>query len=171
MKHIFFIIFLVTNTVFSQNIKIPVITPEHKENANTIKISENQVVDYKNFNLVHVSRSFSVLVLNEKGYNSIDLSEHYDKSNKIKKIKVSIFSSAGQKIKSFDKSDFSDRSLFDDSTIFSDSRVLVLDYKPIVFPLILEFECEIESINTAFLKAWSPISNLYETILESKLER
>lgn len=170
MKHIFFIIFLVTNTVFSQNIKIPVITPEHKENANTIKISENQVVDYKNFNLVHVSRSFSVLVLNEKGYNSIDLSEHYDKSNKIKKIKVSIFSSAGQKIKSFDKSDFSDRSLFDDSTIFSDSRVLVLDYKPIVFPLILEFECEIESINTAFLKAWSPISNLYETILESKLE-
>lgn len=156
--------------MFSQDIKIPIITPEQKENANTVKICENQIIEYKNFDKVNQYRKYTILVLNESGFNSIDLSENYDKSNQIKKINVIVYNSSGGKIKFFNKSDFNDRSLFDDSTIFSDSRVLSLDYKPLSFPLIIEYECETESVNTAFLNAWSPISNLHETILESKLE-
>lgn len=170
MKFNFLFIFLGINIMFSQNIKIPILTPEQKENANTVKICENQIIEYKNFDKVNQYIKYTILVLNESGFNSIDLSENYDKSNKIKKINVIVYNSSGEKIKSFNKSDFNDRSLFDDSTIFSDSRVLFLDYKPLSFPLIIEYECETESVNTAFLKAWSPISNLHETILEAKLE-
>lgn len=170
MKNIFLIIFLGINFIFSQNIKIPIITPEQKENANTIKIIQNKIIEYKSFDKVNKYDKYIVLALNESGFNSIDLSENYDKSNKIKKINVIVYNSSGEKIKSFNKSDFNDRSLFDDSTIFSDSRVLFLDYKPLSFPLIIEYECETESVNTAFLNVWSPISNLHETILESKLE-
>lgn len=170
MKFNFLFIFLGINIMFSQDIKIPIITPEQKENANTVKICENQIIEYKNFDKVNQYRKYTILVLNESGFNSIDLSENYDKSNKIKKINVIVYNSSGGKIKFFNKSDFNDRSLFDDSTIFSDSRVLSLDYKPLSFPLIIEYECETESVNTAFLNAWSPISNLHETILESKLE-
>jgi hypothetical protein len=170
MRFNFFLIFLGINFIFSQNIKIPIITPEQKENANTVKICENHIIEYKNFDKVNESNKFIVLVLNERGFNSIDLSENYNKSNKIKKLNVIMYNSSGEKIKSFNKSDFKDSSLFDDSSIFSDSRVLVLDYKPLSFPLIIEYECEKESVNTAFLNAWSPISNLHETILESKLE-
>jgi hypothetical protein len=170
MKNKFLLIFLAMNFIFSQNIKIPIITPEQKENANTIKIIQNKIIEYKSFDKVIKNNKYIVLVLNESGFNSIDLSENYDKSNKIKKINVIFYNSSGEKIKSFNKSDFNDRSLFDDSTIFSDSRVLFLDYKPLSFPLIIEYECETESVNTAFLNTWSPISNLHETILESKLE-
>ena len=170
MRFNFFLIFLGINFIFSQNIKIPIITPEQKENANTVKICENHIIEYKNFDKVNESNKFIVLVLNERGFNSINLSENYNKSNKIKKLNVIMYNSSGEKIKSFNKSDFKDSSLFDDSSIFLDSRVLVLDYKPLSFPLIIEYECEKESVNTAFLNAWSPISNLHETILESKLE-
>jgi hypothetical protein len=170
MRIVFLIIFLGLNSAFSQNIKIPDITPEQKENANTVKISDLYTIEYKNFNKITVSNKYVVLVLNEVGFNSLDLSENYDKSNKIKNLKVLIYNTLGGKIKQFNKSDFKDRSLVDDSTIFSDNRILYLDYTPITFPFVLEYECETESINTAFLRSWEPISNLHQTILESKLE-
>ena len=87
---IIFLIFFGINLAFSQNIKIPVITPEQKENANTIKISDFQTVEYKNYNKVTISNKYVVLVLNEVGFNSIDLSENYNKSNRIKNLNVTI---------------------------------------------------------------------------------
>lgn len=170
MRIVFLIIFLGINFVNSQNLKIPIITPEQKENANTIKISDFQTVEYKSYNKVTISNKYVVLVLNEIGFNSIDLSENYNKSNRIKNLNVTIYNSFGGKIKQFVKADFKDRSLLDDSTMFSDSRIVYLDYTPTTYPFILEYECVTESVNTAFLKAWSPISNLHETVLEATLE-
>lgn len=167
---IVFLIFFGINLAFSQNLKIPVITPEQKENANTIKISDFQTVEYKSYNKVTISNRYVVLVLNEVGFNNIDLSENYNKSNRIKNLNVTIYNSFGGKTKQFVKADFKDRSLLDDSTMFSDSRILYLDYTPTTYPFILEYECVTESVNTAFLKAWSPISNLHETVLEATLE-
>lgn len=155
---------------FSQTFKIPQITSEHKENANTIKISQNYIVDYKGFNKINVINKYAVIVFNETGYNNLDLTENYDKSNKIKKLSTTIYNVQGNKIKQFNKSDFKDSSAYDGISIFSDNRILHLDYTPLSYPFILVYECETESINTAFLKDWSPITNLYETILESKLE-
>lgn len=167
---IIFLIFFGINLAFSQNIKIPVITPEQKENANTIKISDFQTIEYKSYNKVISSNKYVVLVLNEIGFNALDLSENYNKSNKIKNLNVTVYNSSGVKVKKFGKADFKDRSLLDDSTMFSDSRLLFLDYTPTAYPFVLEYECETESVNTAFLNAWSPISRLHETVLEAKLE-
>lgn len=170
MRIVFLIVFLGINFAFSQNIKIPEITPEQKENANTIKISDFQTIEYKNYNRVNVSRKYIVLVLNEIGFNNLDLSENYDKSNRIKNLNVTIYNSSGGKMKKFSMFDFKDRSLLDDSTIFSDDRLLYLDYTPTVYPFVLKYECETESVNTAFLNAWTPISNLHETVLDATLE-
>ncbi|MES2862870.1 MAG: DUF3857 domain-containing protein [Bacteroidota bacterium] len=170
MRIVFLVVFLGINFSFSQDIKVPEITSLHKENANTVKIYDNLKVDYKSFDKVNVLYKYTVLVLNEVGFNNLHLSENYNKSNKIKKLNVTIYNAFGDKTKQFSKSDFKDRSLFDDATIFSDNRVLQFDYTPNSFPFILEYECESESINTAFLNSWSPISTLHETILESKLE-
>lgn len=170
MRIVFLIIFLGINIVNSQNIKIPEFTPEQKDNANTIKLFDSQIVEYKSYNKVNVTTKYRVFVYNEIGFNGLDLSENYDKSNKIKKLNITIYNSFGGKIKQFEKIDFKDRSLMDGSAIFSDDRVLYLDYTPTIFPLVLEYECEKESINTAFLNSWTPISNLNETVLQSKLE-
>lgn len=170
MKINFLFIFLGINIMFSQNIKIPIITPEQKENANIIKLTDKQVVTYERFDKLSISSKYIVLVLNETGYNSIDLSENYNKSNRVKKLNVTIYNTYGGKIKEFKKSDFKDRSLIDEATIFSDNRLLFLDYTPSIYPFILEYESETETVNTAFLNAWSPISSLHETVLESSLE-
>ena len=170
MRIVFLIIFFGINLIFGQNIKIPEITPEQKENANTVKISDFQTIEYKSYNKVISSNKYVVLVLNEIGFNALDLSENYNKSNKIKNLNVTVYNSSGVKVKKFGKADFKDRSLLDDSTMFSDSRLLFLDYTPTAYPFVLEYECETESVNTAFLNAWSPISNLHETVLEATLE-
>jgi hypothetical protein len=170
MRIAFLIIFLAIQIAFSQAIKVPLITPEQKENANTIKISDLHTIEYKSFNKVSVSNKYVVLVLNEIGFNNLDLSENYDTSNKIKNLKVIIYNTLGGKVKQFNKSDFKDRSIIDNASVFSDDRILYLDYTPTVYPFVLEYECETETINTAFLRSWSPISNLHETILESKVE-
>ena len=170
MRIVFLIVFFGINFVKSQNIKIPVITPEQKENANTIKISDFQTIEYKSYNRVNVSNKYVVLVLNEIGFNSIDLSENYNKSNKIKNLNVTIYTSFGGKIKQFGKLDFKDRSISDGFSVFSDNRMLYLDYTPTVYPFLLEYECETESVNTAFLNAWTPVTNLHETVLEATLE-
>lgn len=170
MRIVFLIVFLGINIAFGQNIKIPEITPEQKENANTVKISDFQTIEYKSYNRVNSSSKYVVLVLNEIGFNNLDLSENYNKSNRIKKLNVTIYNASGGKMKQFFKDDFKDRSLLDDSTIFSDSRLLYLDYTPIIYPFVLEYECETESVNTAFLKAWLPIANLNETVLNATLE-
>ena len=167
MRIVFLIVFFGINFVKSQNIKIPVITPEQKENANTIKISDFQTIEYKSYNRVNVSNKYVVLVLNEIGFNSIDLSENYNKSNKIKNLNVTIYTSFGGKIKQFGKLDFKDRSISDGFSVFSDNRMLYLDYTPTVYPFLLEYECETESVNTAFLNAWTPVTNLHETVLEA----
>ena len=65
MRFIFFLFFLGINFIFSQNIKIPIITPEQKENANTVKISDFQKIEYKSYNKVTISSKYVVLVLNE----------------------------------------------------------------------------------------------------------
>lgn len=170
MRLLFLVFFLGIKSVFCQNVKLPIITQEQKDNANAIKIFQSLVVDYKSFNKVNVVNKYAVLVFNESGYTNLDISESYDKSNKIKKLSATIYNLQGGKIKQFNKSDFKDRSVTDEVSIFSDDRILQLDYTPLSYPFILEYECETESINTAFLNKWSPISNLYETVLDSKLE-
>jgi hypothetical protein len=131
MRIVFLIVFFGINLTFSQILKIPVITPEQKENANTIKISDFQTIEYKDYNRVNSSRKYVVLVLNEIGFINLDLSENYDKSNKIKDLNVTIYNSIGKKIKHFNKSEFKDRSVSDGFSVFSDNRILYLDYTPI----------------------------------------
>lgn len=170
MRILFLVFFIGINLTMSQNIKIPEISAEHKENANTIKINDYLKVDYQSFDKVNLYRRYFVIVYNETGFKNLDLSENYNKSNKIKKISATIYNERGVEVKQFNKSVFKDNSVVDGVSIFSDSRILYLDYTPTSYPFILEFECETESVNTAFLKNWSPISNLNETVLSSKLE-
>ncbi len=73
MRNVFLIIFFGIHFAFGQTIKIPLITPEQKENANTVKISALHIIEYKNFNKVTVSNKYVVLVLNEVGFKYISL--------------------------------------------------------------------------------------------------
>ena len=86
MRILFLVFFIGINLTMSQSVKIPEISAEHKENANTIKINDYLKVDYQSFDKVNLYRRYFVIVYNETGFKNLDLSENYNKSNKIKKI-------------------------------------------------------------------------------------
>ena len=71
-------------------------------------------------------------------------------------------------IKEIKKSEFKDHSLVDGVSIFSDNRVLYLEYTPLNYPFIIDYESEIESSNGAILRPWYPLSNSNESVLLSE---
>ncbi|WP_396188694.1 DUF3857 domain-containing protein [Flavobacterium sp.] len=165
-KFFLFFLFFVFLT-YAQKITIPEIETVFKENANSIVLNSNFTTEIKAYNLVSYQSHYQVLVLNSLGYKSLNLDQIYSKSFKIKFLKVKIYSPSGELIKELKKSDFKDNSLYDGVSVFNDNRVLTCDYTPTLYPFVIDYETEIESINTAMLKRWFPVALFNQSILES----
>jgi hypothetical protein len=147
--------------------KISEIPSEMKENANSIILEKDRSVFIEKKDKVVYKNKIIVLILNEQGYDAQDFSEFYDKSIKIKDIGVKVYNAFGLKTKEIKRSDFSDTSVADGVSVFNDNRMLSLNYKPISYPIIIEFNSEVESKNTAFLSGWSLYDNLNESCLST----
>ncbi|MFY8008364.1 MAG: DUF3857 domain-containing protein [Flavobacterium sp.] len=128
-----------------------------KQNANAVVRLHEVSINIPSQNEMTIKTKVVTTVLNELGLNSLDMSEYYDKSQKILKIEVVVFDAFGKELKTIKRKDFKDRSTTDSGTIFSDSRVLYADYTPVSYPFTVEFVSEVQTINTVFIPAWSPI--------------
>ncbi|MFN3969083.1 DUF3857 domain-containing protein [Flavobacterium sp.] len=128
-----------------------------KQNANAvIRLNEVNISIPSQKEMVIKSKIVTT-VLNELGLRSLDLSENYDKSQKILKIEAVVFDAFGKELKTIKRKDFKDQSTTDGGTVFSDSRMLYADYVPVSYPFTVEFVSEIETNNTVFIPSWSPI--------------
>lgn len=163
IKSLLFLYFIF-NTSYAQ-IKISEISPEMKENANSIILEKVSSVFIEKKDKVLYKNKKIILILNEQGFGSQDFSEFYDKSIKIKDIGVKVYNTFGAKTIEFKRGDFSDSSVADGVSVFNDNRTLTLSYKPISYPIIIEFYSEVESKNTAFLRGWDLYDNLNESCL------
>ena len=168
MKKYFYLFVIFTNIVCSQSNQVVHFDEKLKENANSIVLSESFEIEIKASDKVIYTTKKRILFLNESGYKSNDFSEHYDKFNKIKTCKASVVGMSGNVIKEIKKSEFKDHSLVDGVSIFSDNRVLYLEYTPLNYPFIIDYESEIESSNGAILRPWYPLSNSNESVLLSE---
>lgn len=128
-----------------------------KQNANAVVRLHEVFVNIPSQNEMSIKTKVVTTVLNELGLNSLDISEYYDKSQKIVKIEAVVFDAFGKELKTIKRKDFKDRSTTDSGTIFSDSRVLYADYTPVSYPFTVEFVSEVQTINTVFIPSWSPI--------------
>jgi len=168
MKKYFYLFVIFTNIVCSQSNQVVNFDEKLKENANSIVLRESFEIEIKASDKVIYTTKKRILFLNESGYKSNDFSEHYDKFNKIKTCKASVVGMSGNVIKEIKKSEFKDHSLVDGVSIFSDNRVLYLEYTPLNYPFIIDYESEIESSNGAILRPWYPLSNSNESVLLSE---
>ena len=169
-EHLIYVLFLVTFLSFSQekfytSINIP---------ANLTK-NANAVIRYSDIKIALESSSEMVItekrivtVLNKQGNNAVDAFVHYDDNVKIKELEVHVYSEFGAQINRIKKNDFKDVSAVDGGTLYSDSRVKYLEYTPIAYPYTIEFICETETKNTAFIPSFSPVSESFVSVENSE---
>ena len=162
--------FFVVILGFSQNPFYTSLTiPESlSDNANAvIRLNDiNLTMHAVNKMSVRVKRV--VTVLNKKGNNNVGAYIHYDNNVKIKTLEVIVFNAFGAIIKKIKRKNFRDVSAVQGGTLYSDSRVKYLEYTPIGYPYTIEFNYEIETGNTAFIKPFRPIKSYYVSVEKSR---
>ena len=159
-----------TVSSFSQDdhlYKISTIPEELTANANGIvRLNDfNVTIDSQNKVTFVIKRITTVL--NEFGNSYVGAYAGYDKTRKIKKIQATVFDQNGNQIKKIRQGDFIDHSAVDGGTLYSDSRVLYMSYIPVQYPYTVEFICEMETENTAFVPSWNPIESYFMGIEQS----
>lgn len=173
-KKNFLSLFAFINLIFSaysQNFYSPLtVSPELKENANSIIRKQNIIVELESKKKYKLTKKIITSVYNESGLENLDLVEYYSSSNQINNISVQIYDIAGKAIKKFRKADFKDRSVADGLSLLSDGRIIYLDYTPVKYPFTIEYEVSTTSENTAFLPIWIPVTNFNESIEESTFQ-
>ncbi|MFD2891885.1 DUF3857 domain-containing protein [Flavobacterium chuncheonense] len=137
--------------------------------ANAVINSKSSILEIVSVDKMVLKTKKRITVLNEKGLEAIDANVYYDKSIAIKELEVKIFNLGGKEIKRIKKSDFKDYSATG-SSFLTDDRVLVFDYNPVSYPIVIEFVSEIVRKNTAFLPRWHPITNFNVSIIKDEFE-
>lgn len=170
-SRILLVLILFTSFAFGQKLEYSILTiPDSlKQNANAVLRNSEMNISIPTQNTMTIKSKVITTVLNELGLKNLDLSENYDKNRKIVKIEAIVYDSFGKELKTFKKKDFRDVSVADGISVFNDNRALYLDYTPVTYPFTVVFETEIETSNTAFIPAWSPIDNFLVSTQKTSL--
>lgn len=144
---------------FGQKSEYPIalIPDSLKQNANAVVRLSQLEVTIASQKAMTLKSIQVTTVLNELGLRNLDLTENYDKNTKITKIEATAYDAFGKPLKTYKRKDFKDTSVADGISIFNDNRALYLDYTPIAYPFTMVLEVEVETSNTAFIPAWSPM--------------
>jgi len=170
-SRILLVLILFTSFAFGQKLEYSILTiPDSlKQNANAVLRNSEMNISIPTQNTMTIKSKVITTVLNELGLKNLDLYENYDKNRKIVKIEAIVYDSFGKELKTFKKKDFRDVSVADGISVFNDNRALYLDYTPVTYPFTVVFETEIETSNTAFIPAWSPIDNFLVSTQKTSL--
>ena len=141
--------------------------PENlKENADAvIRFAQKDILISSKESMTIVKKK-TITILNESGLKSLDASEYFDKSTKVKSIEAIVYNAFGQEIKKFKRKDFMESAVSDGSTI-TDGKVLFLDYTPTNYPFTVVYLSELQTSNTAFVPSWYPISDSFLSVEKS----
>ena len=160
---------IIISTSFAQeNLKTSFTIPANLiQNANAVIRSSDVQINLKSSSEMSVLENRIVTILNKEGDDAINAYVHYDNNVKIKDLEVIVYNAAGAQIKKIKKNDFKDVSAVDGGTLYSDSRVKYLEYTPIAYPYTMEFICETQTSNTAFIQSFRPINEYFLSIEKS----
>ncbi|MEN3324643.1 DUF3857 domain-containing transglutaminase family protein [Mariniflexile soesokkakense] len=170
VKHVilYFVLFTVLQVSSQENLYVSFSIPANlKENANAIIRSNQLDITINAVDDMTVYEKRIITVLNKEGNSNIDAFVHYDNNVKIKTLEVLVFNQFGAVIKKVKKNDFKDVSAVDGGTLYSDSRVKYLEYTPISYPYTIEFVCEINTKNTAFIESFTPVNDYFVSVENS----
>ncbi|MCF4102007.1 DUF3857 domain-containing protein [Gillisia sp. M10.2A] len=155
-----------TTISYSQDIQFPISEIPLKLilNANTVLRAEEVVVDIDDLDKMTIHSKKVITVLNSSGDDQVSTGEYYDENSRIKKQKVVVYNAKGEKIKEFKQRDFKDVSGVSSNDLYSDNRISYLDYTPLEYPYTIEYNSEILTNSTVFIRSWTPIDNYYQSV-------
>ena len=169
MKNPLFLIFLFVTFISSaqENYSIANLTAELIEKSNSVIIQQDIRVIIDDYDDMTIHEDKIITILNEKGMSALDAYASYDKSTKIRNLKVTVYNALGSEIKTFKERDFMDVSAVSSVSLYTDNRVKYLEYTPASYPVTIHFEKETKTSNTAFIKSFTPYTNYYQSIKSS----
>ncbi len=155
--------------LFSQDFGLSVLTiPDSlKQNANAVVRFYDTSIELESSRKMKIKSKKAITILNKLGDHFSELIVHYDKSNKIRKLKAYIYNEFGTEIKDISKKDFKDYSAADGISLFNDGRLKHYKHIPMSYPYTIVYEYELESSNTAFIRRWMPISSYNQSVEQS----
>lgn len=140
-----------------------------KQNANAVVRLSQLDINISSQKLMTLQSTEVITVLNEFGLESLHLAKSYDKNKSINKIEATLYDAFGKELKKYKRKDFKDHSVADGVSIFNDNRMLYLDYTPTAYPFTMVVETEVETSNTAFIPAWSPIDDYLVSVEKTSI--
>lgn len=164
------VVFLFSTIIFAQKPEYSsaLIPDSLKLNANAVlRLSQIDIVVSSQRNM-NVKQKRIVTVLNEKGQETINACEYYNKKTTVENIQATVFDAFGNEIKKIKRKDFRDQCATDGGTVFSDNRYLFLDYTPTQYPFTIVYESDIETSTTAFIPQWYPLGD-YQLSVEKSI--
>lgn len=164
-----FLLLFVANFHAQNNLSALTLSQELKNNANAVVREDLTEVIVEDIDRLTTKYRTVVTILNKVGHRQFsDMLAYYDEDSKIRKISARIYNVAGQEIKKYSKSKFTDVSAVDGGTLYADDRVLYVDYTPIAYPYTFVFEVERSSRTTGFIPNWRPLNSFYLAIENSR---
>ena len=169
MKNTLFLISLFVIFISSAQEKYSIanLTADLIEKSNSVIIQQDIRVIMDDYDDMTIHEDKIITILNEKGMSALDAYASYDKSTKIRNLKVTVYNALGSEIKTFKERDFMDVSAVSSVSLYTDDRVKYLEYTPASYPVTIHFEKETKTSNTAFIKSFTPYTNYYQSIKSS----
>ena len=126
--------------------KYPVsaIPADIKSNAKAVIREKKVVFELKSISDARVSISYAITILNKSALKNSYFFQYYDKFNKIKNIKGTIYDETGKLVKRIKDEDIDDYSANTGSSLFVDTRIIYIDPEYRKYPFTVEYSFEIK---------------------------
>jgi len=171
LKNLFFafFLFLISHTFYSQSAdhQALIIDKKFTEDANSVIRNVSTKIVISSDKNMEVEYKKIITVFNKYGDNHIGAYLHYDDNVSVKDLEAIIYDKFGKEIKKIKQRDFRDYSAVSGGSLYTDSRVYVMEYTPLDYPYTVEFSYRIKENNTVFLPSWQPVSNYYQSVINS----
>lgn len=155
--------------IFSQDLDLNILTiPDSlTKNANSVVRFYETNIELESSKKMTIKVKKAITILNKLGNHNSEITVHYDKSNHLKKLNISVYDAIGGEIKDVPKKDIKDYHAADGMSLFNDGRLKYYKHIPISYPYTIYYEYEKESSNTAFIPRWFPINSYNHSVQKS----
>jgi transglutaminase-like putative cysteine protease len=152
-----FLTCIITNSAFAQqSYEVSAIPKELLSHASAVIRNNETTIEVKSLDDVVYHTKLAVTVLNKNGDNDARIFIEYNKTQKLKTFKGTIFDEFGKPTGKITESDLNDHSAADGFSLFLDDRLKY--YKPAVtrYPYTVEYNYDIHVRQTMLFPDWNP---------------
>lgn len=138
------------------------------ENASSVILTQNITLNTTKNNGHEIEVFVKTLILNKKSKRDASLVIPYDKFSKVDFSYGLITNIQGETIKKIKTKDLYDQSAVSNFSLYEDSRMLIFEYEPLSYPVIVEYAYTMSSKHNFYTRFFSPIQHYGQSVAKAK---